>query len=375
MNAGRAGKLYNEMNRVGEVWIMITDKQRLSALAEQIVNGITSENNPAVFTGRGKKHYMEAWDWFQGVALFGLYEYYRDTKSKEVFAYLIKWFDEHIEAGLPEKNVNSMCPLLTLSYLYEETGKTEYLDICREWVEYAINELPRTTEKGFQHKTIDSMNYMQLWDDTLYMTVLFVARMGTLTGNDSLIQESIRQFLVHIKYLSDPVTGLFRHGFNFDGKTYYAGALWGRGNAWYTAGLVDYLDMAVVPDGVKWFLISSLQRQIDALVQYQDTEGMWHTLVNEPESSYAESSATAGFAYGILKAARLGYIDPSCEAYGLKALDAILKRIDADGILTGVSAGTCLMDTLDGYRSIPINAQPYGQSMALLLILEALRRK
>ena len=142
---------------------------------------------------------MEAWDWFQGVALFGLYEYYRSTKSKEVFAYLIKWFDEHIEEGLPEKNVNSMCPLLTLSYLYEETGKKEYLDICREWVAYAINELPRTTENGFQHKTIDSMNYMQLWDDTLYMTVLFVARMGTLTGNDSLIQESIRQFLVHIK--------------------------------------------------------------------------------------------------------------------------------------------------------------------------------
>ena len=101
---------------------------------------------------------------------------------------------------------------------------------------------------------------------------------------------------------------------------------------------------------------------------------MWHTLVNEPESSYAESSATAGFAYGILKAARLGYIDRSCEAYGLKALDAILKRIDGDGILTGVSAGTCLMDTLDGYRNIPINAQPYGQSMALLLIMEALHR-
>ena len=172
MNTGVAGKLYNEMNRVGEVWIMITDKQRLSALAEQIVNGITSENNPAVFTGRGKKHYMEAWDWFQGVALFGLYEYYRDTKSKEVFAYLIKWFDEHIEAGLPEKNVNSMCPLLTLSYLYEETGKTEYLNICREWVEYAINELPRTTENGFQHKTIDSMNYMQ--QEVLLVEVLFV---------------------------------------------------------------------------------------------------------------------------------------------------------------------------------------------------------
>jgi len=352
---------------------MNIDKKLLSELAEQIIAGITSENNPTVFTGRGKKHYMEAWDWFQGVALFGLYEYYRDTKDRKVFDYLIKWFDSHIAEGLPEKNVNSMCPLLTLSYLYEETGKAEYLAICNEWVEYAINELPRTTENGFQHKTIDSMNYMQLWDDTLYMTVLFVARMGTLTKKDTYIQESIRQFLVHIKYLTDPVTGLFRHGFNFDGKTYYAGALWGRGNAWYTAGLVDYLDMALVPDGVKWFLLSSLERQVEALKTYQDAEGMWHTLINEPETSYAESSATAGFAYGILKAARLGYIDSSYADNGFKALSAILSRIDDSGILTDVSAGTCLMDTLDGYRNIRINAQPYGQSMALLLILEALK--
>lgn len=352
---------------------MIINNGKLIELAEKIISGITSEANPAVFTGRGKKHYMEAWDWFQGVALFGLYEYYRGTGDKRVFDYLVKWFDDHIAAGLPEKNVNSMCPLLTLSYLYEETKNETYLDICREWVDYAVKELPRTTENGIQHKTIDSMNYMQLWDDTLYMTVLFMARMGTLTGNDALIQESIRQFLVHIKYLTDPVTGLFRHGFNFDGKTYYAGALWGRGNAWYTAGLVDYLDMAVVPDGVKWFLLSSLERQAEALKQYQDAEGMWHTLINEPETSYAESSATAGFAYGMLKAARLNYLDASYAECGFKALNAIIERIDDDGILTGVSAGTCLMDTLDGYRAIPQSAQPYGQSMALLLILEALR--
>ena len=351
---------------------MKLDSGKLSSIARKIIGGITSDTNPAVFTGRGSKHYMEAWDWFQGVALFGLYEYYRDTKDRKVYEYLIKWFDEHIAAGLPEKNVNSMCPLLTLSYLYEETRNETYMTICREWVEYAINELPRTTENGFQHKTIDSMNYMQLWDDTLYMTVLFVARMGTLLDMDLYIQESIRQFLVHIKYLTDPVTGLFRHGFNFDGKTYYAGALWGRGNAWYTAGLVDYLDLAVVPDGVKWFLISSLERQIEALKVYQDAEGMWHTLINEPDS-YAESSATAGFAYGILKASRLGYIDRKFTECGFRALDAILNRINADGILSGVSAGTCVGDTLDYYRNIRINAQPYGQSMALLLILEALK--
>lgn len=94
---------------------------------QKIIAGITSTENPEAFTSRGGKHFMEDWDWYQGVALFGLYEYYRDSGDKAVLDYLIQWFDRHIENGPPEKNINSMCPLLTLSYLYELTGREHYL--------------------------------------------------------------------------------------------------------------------------------------------------------------------------------------------------------------------------------------------------------
>ncbi len=345
--------------------------QQIREKAQMIINGISS-TDAEVFTSREGKHYMDNWDWFQGVALFGLYEFYRDTGDEGALNYLIKWFDEHIEAGLPEKNINSMCPLLTLSYLYEITRKESYMDLCKEWADYAMNKLPRTIEGGFQHITIDSANYMQLWDDTLYMTVLFIARMGVLLKRDDYVQESIRQFLVHLKYLTEPTTGLFYHGFNFDGMHHYCGALWGRGNAWYTAGIVDYLDIVDLPDGVKWFLISSLERQAEALMKYQDEGGMWHTLIND-ESSYLEASATAGFSYGLLKAARMGYIDKKFAECGRKGFEAICKLIDEKGILHQVSAGTCLRDSLEYYKKIRLSAQPYGQSMALLLLLEALQ--
>lgn len=76
-----------------------------------IIQGITSRENQAVFTSRGKRHYMDNWDWFQGVALFGLYEYYRDSGEQAVLNYLLDWFDSHIaEGGIP-KNVNSMSPV------------------------------------------------------------------------------------------------------------------------------------------------------------------------------------------------------------------------------------------------------------------------
>ena len=339
---------------------------------QKIIGGIVSTDNQAAFTNRDKKHFMDEWDWFQGVALFGLYQYYRDGKDEKVLEYLINWFDRRISLGLPAQNINSTCPMLTLSYLYEETGRQDYLDLCREWAAYAVEKLPRTEEGGFQHVTIDSDNYMQLWDDTLYMTVLFIARMGAMLGREDYVQESVRQFLVHIKYLTDTKTGLLFHGFNFDGRHHFAGALWGRGNAWFTAGLVDYLDIAEIPEGVRMFLLSTLATQAKALLSRQSPEGMWHTLLDD-ESSYLESSATAGFSYGLLKAARMGYLPEEYGKAGMKGLRAILGLIDEKGILHSVSAGTCLSDSLDYYRSIRLDAQPYGQSMALLMMTEALK--
>lgn len=348
-------------------------RAQLLDTARRILSGIMDEGNRAAFTNRQGRHYMDDWDWFQGVALFGIYQYWCETRDAQALQYLTEWFDRRIARGLPQKNVNSMCPCLTLSFLWEHTKNPQYLAICREWAGHAMHGLPRTPEGGIQHVTIDSLNEGQLWDDTLYMTVLFLARMGRLDGHADYVQESIRQFLVHVKYLTDPATGLFFHGWSFLRGDHFARARWGRGNAWYTAGLVDYLDMADIPQGVQWFLVSALARQIDALAGYQTASGAWRTLIDD-ESSYEEMSATAGFGYGILKAARLGYIPGARADMGVRALNAVLSRIDGSGILQGVSAGTCLYDTLDAYRHIRVNAQPYGQSMALLLITEALRR-
>lgn len=99
---------------------------------------------------------------------------------------------------------------------------------------------------------------------------------------------------------------------------------------------------------------------------------MWHTLINLPESSYPEASASAGFSYGLLKAVRLGYLDASFRSAGERGLAAIWKRIDEKGILQQVSAGTCVGTNLDYYRQIPFSPQPYGQSLALLALLEGL---
>lgn len=65
-------------------------------------------------------------------------------------------------------------------------------------------------EGGFQHVTSDRVNEGELWDDTLFMTVLPLANIGRILGRQDYIDEAVYQYLVHTKYLADkrPVCGI-----------------------------------------------------------------------------------------------------------------------------------------------------------------------
>ncbi len=315
---------------------------------------------------------IEKWEWPQGVGMYGLFKYYKESSKKKHLIYLKDWFDRRIEAGLPEKNVNTMAPMLTLIHIYEELRDERYLSLCKEWAEWIINEMPRTKEGGLQHIVTGEFNEQQLWDDTLFMTVLFLAKMGKFLKRQDYIDESIRQFLIHIKYLFNKTTGLWFHGWTFINNNNFANALWARGNCWYTSGVVDYIDMLELQGPIKQYLIDTLVSQVEKLAELQTEEGMWHTILNDT-SSYVETSATAGFGYGILKAVREGYIDEKYKKIGEKALNAVVENINIDGTVQNVSYGTGMGTNLNYYRNIPICAMTYGQALTILILCEGLK--
>jgi len=315
---------------------------------------------------------VEEWEWPQGVGMYGLFKYYQQSGKKEYLDYMVDWYDRHIRDGLPDKNVNTMAPMLTLAHIYEFNNNEKYLEILTEWAEWVMNDMTRTEEGGLQHIVTGGTNEQQLWDDTLFMTVLFLAKFGSLTGQKQYIDESVRQFLLHIKYLHDKKTGLWFHGWTFIGRSNFAEALWARGNCWYTAGVVEYLDMVPVGEGVKKVLLDTLEAQVRKLTELQERDGMWHTLLDDP-SSYVETSATAGFGFGILKAVRKGYLDKKYKKAGEKALEAVLDRIDENGTVQQVSYGTGMGHDLDHYRNIQICPMTYGQALALLILGEGMK--
>ena len=316
---------------------------------------------------------FEIWEWTQGVGLYTLWQYYKLSGETSVRERIEKWFDDRFAEGLPEKNVNTMCPMLTMACLYEETKSEKYLPYLHEWANFALNEMTRTQEGGIQHKCTGCENKEQLWDDTLYMTVMFMAKYGVIFDKPEFIEESEYQFLLHIKYLADRVTGLWYHGWSFDRGDHFANALWARGNSWITAGIPDYLELVNPKGAVRKFIVEAYVRQCQALLNLQDESGLWNTLLDD-KTSYLESSASANFAYGFLKGMRLGVLGEEYRESAELAIQALLACISADGVVDKCSYGTGMGMTLQDYKDIPICPMPYGQTLTTLAFMEYLKR-
>ena len=315
---------------------------------------------------------LSTWEWPQGVAMYAMMKVYQSTRNESDLQDIKAWYAAHIRRGLPVRNINTTAPMLAMTMLYEETKDETYRPLIEDWANWVMTGLPRTEEGGFQHITTHDVNEQQLWDDTLFMTVLFLATMGRIEGREDYLAEARRQFQLHEKYLADPVTGLWYHGWTFRGRHNFARAFWGRGNSWVTMAIPELLRITDGDAAVRERLGAALRRQAESLVRCQSPEGMWHTLVDDP-ASYVESSATCGFGYGLMRGVRMGLLPPAFEKAAWRALPPMLDNIGDDGVVRQVSYGTPMgRESRDFYRNIEIKPMPYGQAMAMLFLNECL---
>lgn len=314
---------------------------------------------------------INLWEWPQGVGIYGLYKYYKLTNDQETLTFLLNWYDQRIDEGLPEKNVNTMSPLLTLMFLAEETNNPVYVQICEEWSTWIMEEMIRTGDGALQHMITGDPNDGQILIDTLFMTVLFLAKSGTYFNRLDYIEESKKQFLIHIKYLYDKETGLFFHGWDFNENHNYGAVHWGRGNGWYSCGLLEYFEIVDLEKGIKEYLLDTWLNQVNTLSKLQSKSGLWHTILDDTDS-YVETSASAAFGFGILKGIRKGYLNEEYLQIGLKALEAVIDEIGENGVVGRVSYGTPVGTDSEFYQNIPISPMTYGQALTILLLIESM---
>lgn len=318
---------------------------------------------------------FDEWDWEVGVGLYGMFcdaEARNDTRA---IAALSDWYDRQIARGLPPRQINSTAPMLAFACLAAHWKRADWQALCADWADWLVTGLPKTPEGGFEHVVKEGRRPGQLWDDTLFMAVLFLAQTGRMTGRTDWVAEAHYQFLVHIRYLADTGTGLFFHGWTFEGRHNFACARWARGNAWVTVAIPELFAIAPPADpALVRYLKTVLVTQVESLAMLQSGDGMFHTLLDDPASP-VEASATAGIGYGVLAGLRQGLLPDSARRISDRALQAVLSRIGPDGVLADVSDGTPMGHDLDFYRRIGNVATPYGQALASLFLLEARRQR
>lgn len=335
---------------------------------ESKFSNVSKENMKFVKRDAG----IMTWDWPQGVGLYGLDNMMRFDGNDDYRKFLLDWYAGNMEKGLPPRNINTTAPLLTLTDFTDQNP--EYAELCREWADWLISSHPKTEEGGFQHVTSGGLNEQQLWMDTLFMAVLFLNKMGQKYKNRVWIDESVHQFLMHIKYLCDNRTGLFYHGWTFIGRNNFGGIFWCRGNSWFTVGASDYLETAgdSIDAGTRKFIEDAYRAQVKALCALQGEDGLWHTVLTDA-GSYEEASGSAAIAAGIFKGIRTGILDASCGECAGRAVRALLSCIREDGTVEKVSAGTGMGMNEQFYKDIAIMPMAYGQSLTMLALIEALR--
>jgi unsaturated rhamnogalacturonyl hydrolase len=308
------------------------------------------------------------WDWPCGVAYYGVSRAYEASGDREYLDMLKNWTDEYIELELPKWDINTCAMGHMLLTLYRETGEQKYWDIIMSKIDYLRNSALRFGENVLVHLGFKE----QAWADTLFMAAFFMLRVGVKINDQDLINDALNQYYWHIKYLQDPETGFWYHGYDNSQKNHMSGIFWGRANAW-----AAYTMSRVKPLLKEWFLYPqcmeiecSLRDQLSALKYVQTENGLWRTILDDPES-YEEVSASCGIA-----AAMINNLNPLHTKYILKALDGIIKNISEDGRVLNVSGGTAVMKDREGYRRIPKNwIQGWGQGLALAFFADLLQQE
>lgn len=324
---------------------------------------------------------IDEWDWPQGVGLYGINKLQKLNILENNNEFFYNWFKKNIERGLPTKNVNTTTPLLTLIDVCDIYKDREFEDLCLEWADWLMNELPKTKENGFKHVTSAlhgrdgiTLNEGQLWIDTLFMMALYLNKMGVKYQRKDWIAESIYQVLIHIKYLYEKKNGLFYHGWSFIENNNFGEVFWCRGNSWFTLGLMEFIESSeeYIEKGTKEFMLATYRAQVEKLAELQNENGGWHTVLDDPES-YLETSGTASIVAGIFKGIQAGVLDKKYEEVAMKGLKFILENIDEDGTVLNVSGGTGIGMNKEHYKNIIIAPMAYGQSLTIVALAEALK--
>ncbi len=216
-------------------------------------------------------------------------------------------------------------------------------------------------EKGNPRTAVPFHNEMS---DAVFMGCPLLTQVGRLTGEAKYYDMAVTH-LVFMQKLCLRADGIYRH------SPLDAGA-WGRGNGFPALGLAWSLGDLPQEHPGRAAMLNSFQTHLAVLKPHQDAAGMWHQVIDHPES-YPELTATCMITFSMSRGIRAGWLDRATyEPLIRKAWPAISARIGEDGSLTGVCEGTGKQPNLQAYfdRKAINGFDDRGGAMSLLVAVE-----
>jgi unsaturated rhamnogalacturonyl hydrolase len=258
--------------------------------------------------------------------------------------------------------------------LHLRTAERAYLDYAATVVSALESKAVHTPDGAI----VPHPPALEVWVDITYFSAPAMARLGRVKSDAAMIERALDQLLVHQRHLQDPATGLFWHVAYVD-KRAHSPCLWARGNSWFSIATPEVMGEAARAGlggrfGEKMRAVTAaLARQLNAVVALQDRGGLWHTVIDRPDS-YLEASAAAGFALALGRALRMrleGLDTGRARDTYERALAAICAQINGQGEFTGVSQQTPPGD-FAFYNSIEVGTAPFATGVCMMALAEAI---
>ena len=268
----------------------------------------------------------ERWDYETGTVLRGIEELYAETGEERYYDYIRSNIDAYVQPDgsietykIEDYNLDNIKAGSALFLLDGTTDDPRYR-AAADLLHSQLEGQPTTSEGGYWHK----QRYpFQMWMDGLYMAEPFAVdyALGYLDGEAQAeaLDHAALQFLLAARYLRDPATGLYYHGWDeakeqvwADPQTGRSQEFWGRAMGWYAMALVDVLEDFPETHPDRGAILDLLRDYAEAVANVQDpVSGVWWQVLDKPnwEGNYLESSVSSMFTYALLKGVRLGLLD------------------------------------------------------------------
>ena len=296
------------------------------------------------------------WSYVMGIELEAMLDTYLHYGDQRILDYLQMYVDKMIDDDgvitgykLSDYNLDNVRTGHFLARMYQMKPDRKVF-LAMQTLMAQLSAQPRTEADGvYWHKAIYSY---QVWLDGIFMGLPFrvlTAKLTLPTDSATLIyDDAVHQVSVTYDRTLDPETGLNRHAWDETHDMFWADKhtglsrhCWGRAQGWYTMALIELLDALPADYKGRETIIEILRKDLSAVVGWQDKDsGLWYQVMDSPmrEGNYLEATCSAMFAYSLLKAHRLGYVDDTFGTAGRRAYEGILNRfVSRDGELMSLT--------------------------------------